>query len=430
MIFSDLIFVFAFLPIYLALSFSCRESWSKNLLSAAASLLFIVWGRQWYYALIIVPIFLIYVSGLLSKDGKAKLFAALGGFSAAAFTVFAAALLGSDITLQSALLTVGMILFSLRAASYLKEVSGGEPAERDLLALTVYLISFENMLIAPLAAYSAVKERLKSRRLVLSKLSDGLSTFIFGFARVAVFGLAFDKVRIAAVSAEAFPWLNAVVLLVAVFCEVYVVAAGILEMSRGLGLMSGCSQSVQVSAFIPRMRLSDHIYELWGTLPRFLEKLSDGNSLLLLAVLGVVTGGFIGMKAYVGAFFGIILMAVMIEQLCPSKSRLADAVFSGAVLAAAFVTLAAGSAGGYIRLFSAFDVSKYDFDISYILNKQLSYSLPLMILGAVTVSPLYRASAVWLKQKRAESAGLYGVFRVAQTVLGVVLLMIGVMASL
>lgn len=430
MIFSDLIFVFAFLPIYLAFSFSCREGWSKNLLSAAASLLFIVWGRQWYYALIIVPVFLIYLSGLLAECKKSRLFAALGGFSAAAYTVFAAALLGADISLQSALFTVGVILFSLRAIFYLKEVCGGEPAERDLLALTAYLISFENMLIAPLAEYSAVKERLRSRRLVLSKLSDGLSTFIFGFARVAVFGLAFDRVRIAAVSAEAFPWLNAAVLFITVFCEVYVVAAGVLEMSRGLGLMSGCSPSVQISAFIPRARLSDHIYELWGTLPKFLVKLSSGNPLLILAVSGVITGGFIGIKAYVGAFFGIILMAIIIEHICPSKSRLADAVFSGAVLSAAFVTLTAGSAGGWVRLFSAFEVSRYDFDISYILNEQLSYSLPLMILGAVTVSPLYRAAAVWFKQKRAENSGLYGVFRIAQTVLGAVLLVIGVMASL
>lgn len=429
MIFSDLIFVFAFLPIYLALSFSCRESWSKNLLSAAASILFIVWGRQWYYALIIVPIFLVYISGLMLNGKKTRFPALFGSFSAAAYTVFAAALLKSDTSLNSALFTVGVILFSLRAATYLKEVSEGAPAERDIMALTVYLISFENMLIAPLARYSEVKERIKNRRLVLSKLSDGLSTFVFGFARTAVFALAFDRVRMASVSG-AFPWLNAVVLILAVFCEVYVVSVGVLEMSRGLGLINGYSPSVQVSAFIPRARISDHIYEVWGSLPGFMARLSEGNSLLLLAVLGIVTGGFIGMGAYVGAFFGIILMAVAIENLCPSKSKAADALFSAVILAAAFLTLAAGTAGGYAELFSAFDVSRYDFDISFALNEQLGYSLVLMLVGAASVSPLYRAAAVWYRQKRAESGGLYGALRVAQTVLGVVFLMLGVAASL
>lgn len=431
MIFSDLIFVFAFLPIYFALSFSCREPWTKNFFAVAASLLFIVWGRQWYYALIIIPVFLIYLIGLLLKKRKSVLLCAVGVLPALGYTVAAAAALGRDLTLSSALLSVGVILFFQRAVSYFKEIFEGAAPEKDFSALAAYLISFENMLIAPLSQYKTAEARFKTRRPALSKMTEGLGSFITGFAETAVFGLSIDKIRLAAINGEAFPWMNAICLAVSIFCEVYVISSGVLMMSRGLGLMNGLSPEGQISAFIPKRRISDHVYEMWGSLPAFVKStLSQGNNVFGLIALPVLTGVFLGAGAGAGAFFWIILLAIAFEQIFPYRSKVSEWLFSGFMYIAAFMVLIADSAGGIIKFFSAFDTAKYDFDITFALNDELSRSFPLLILGVLAVSPLGRLAAVAIRQKKAESIDFYCAAKVVETIFCGVLLILGVMASL
>ena len=72
MVYHQLTFVFVFLPVYLIGSLLLREPQAKNLLSAGLSLVFLVWGRPVYFALIIINIFLAYLAGRLqdSKTGR------------------------------------------------------------------------------------------------------------------------------------------------------------------------------------------------------------------------------------------------------------------------------------------------------------------------------------------------------------------------
>ena len=433
MIFTDLIFVFAFLPIYIIAEFSSREAWAKNMISIAASLLFIAWGRSLYYALIILPVFLIYICGLLRRRFGA-VFEVLGDVIAAASAGFAVVSLAGDGTLHSALLSVGFILYALRAVNYLKKVSDGMAPERDLLCLAVYLISFENMLIAPLMGYDKMQKKLASRRPTLSKTSAGLSAFIKGFAKVAVFGLSFDAVRIAATEYEAFPWLNAITLIVVTFGEVYVITAGFLEMSAGLCMISGFSPEYETSAFLPKFRVSEHVAEMWRGLPAMARKnfaeRSLAGTLISLAALSLMTGIFIGFGAKAGAFLVVLIILMTLEETSPKRNKAADLIFSAVLMTVAFLVLVGGSFNGISAVLGAIDPSAYDYDITYILNFELIRRLPWLIIGAVAVSPLYRLAENALRRKMAENERAYTALRVADTAVCAVLLVLGTIAAL
>lgn len=433
MIFSDLIFVFAFLPIYLTVSFSCRETWTKNAVSVIASLLFITWGRQWYYALIIIPVFLIYILGLISKRINSLATEIVGNIAAVGFASFSVITLGTDLSLSSALISVGFLLFALRCVLYTKNITKGMKPERDFLALAVYLISFENMLVAPLSDYDDMREKLSSRRPTLSKMSAGLSAFVKGFAKVAVLGLAYERVRLAATEYEAFPWANAVILLIITFIEAYIIAAGICEMSCGLGLMNGFSPKNRTAAFMPRFRVGDHISDIWESLPKairscFCERSGTGLIVSLVAV-SLLSGVFLSFGAGAGAFLGIVTLAIILEYMAPRRNRAADIIFSAILLAAAFLALTCGSVGGIADFFSALNPSAYEYDITFALNAELWRSMPWLIVGAIVVSPLYRIASAAIRSKMSESASFYGAARVVETAVCAVLLVIATAAS-
>ena len=433
MIFSDLIFVFAFLPAYLIACFCCREAWAKNAVAVAASLVFISWGRQWYYVLIILPVFLIYILGLLSKRINSLAAEIVGDICAVVFAVFGVITVGADMSLHSALISVGFLLFAMRCVLYTKNVCDGMEPERDFLALAVYFISFENMLIAPLADYADIRGKLTDRRPTLSKMSAGLSAFIKGFAKTAVLGLAFDRVRLAATEYSAFPWLNAVILLLVTFGEAYVVAAGILEMSVGLGQMNGFAPKGQTSAFVPRFRISEHVSEMWESLPVFVRKCfcerSTVGLVLSLGAVSLLSGVFLGFGAGAGAFLGIIVLAIILESISSRKGHAADLILTVIMSAIAFLALSCGSTGRIAQFFAAFNFSAYEYDITYALNKELMRSLPWLIVGVIVVSPVYRMVSAVIRSRMSENERFYGVMRIVETVVCALLLVIATVAA-
>lgn len=432
MLFSDLIFVFAFLPIYTAITLCCREAWAKNAVSVIGALVLITWGRQWYYALIILPVFLIYICGFFANKIRRTVLEAVGDISAVCFCAFAIIGLGGG-SLKNAVWAVGLIFFAMRCVHYNKEVSSGEEPERDFFALAAYLVSLENILISPLGSYFDSRERLRKRKQSLSKLSYGLSAFIRGFALVAVSGLAAERIRLAAHEYAAFPWLNAVISVAITFVEAYIVAAGVLGMSRGLGLMGGLSPKNSIPAFLPRARVGEHLEEFWESLPKFASECfyerSAAGRAVSLAAISLLSGVFLSFGCGAGAFFGMIILAIVLENMSEKKSRAADIAFSAVMMILAFLALSGGSVGGIAEIFGAFNIRKYDYDITYALYTELLRGLPWVVIGAAAVSPLGRFIAAKIRPMTAENEKTYGTFRIVGTALSAILLLIATVAS-
>lgn len=436
MIFTDLIFVFAFLPIYLVASFCCREPWSKNAVAVLASLIFISWGRALppvYYLLIMLPVAVIYILGFLPLRKNGLVFEIIGDAAAVLTAGFFAAASGTGLSLRSALISVGFMLFALRCILYNKDVASGAEPEKDFFALAAYFISFENMLIAPLADYASSKKALLERKPTLSKMSAGLSEFAKGFALAAAVGLSFDRVRLAAVEYEAFPWANALLLALVTVGEIYAVSAGILGMSCGIGLMSGLAPRLYTPAFVPRFRISDHVSELCegfsGFVKRCLfERSAAGLAVSLAVISSVAVGAFIAFGAFAAAFVGILLLASVLEFMSERRSRAADSVFTAVLMLLAFAVPIFGTAGGAGEFFSAFSAD-YGYDITFALYDEIMRSLPWLIIGVLAVSPLRRALGADVRRRMRESEKFYGAARIAETVICALLIVLATAAA-
>lgn len=431
MIYSDLIFVFAFLPIYLTASFCCREAWAKNAVSVLAAIVFIMWGRQWYLSLIILPVILIYILGFLPKRLQ-KIFSILFGAAAAGFSVFAAVYIGSDGSLASSLLSVGMCLFALRCVDYESEIAHGLEPERDFFALAAWLLSLENVLICPLETYESSRKRLHSRKVTLSKMSLGAVMFIKGFAKTAVCGLACERLRLAAISGSAFPWMNALFSVGAAVLGGYITVSGVLEMSCGMGAMNGFSPKAEISGFVPRFRISSHIEGLWGGLPGFIKGCfcrTGRSSAISLVCISLLTGVLFSFGAGAAAAFGIIVIAIIIEGNSSENEKPSDLILSVAVGLAAALLLGCRSPQGTVGFFVALDYNKYGYDITYALNAEFWRSLPWVAIGLIVLSPLPSLFGGAIRRKMRESDSFYAAARVAETVLCIVLLVIGTVAA-
>ena len=433
MLWSDLIFVFAFLPIYLICGLLCRETWAKNLVCVAASLIFIAWGRQWYYALIVLPVFPVYICGLLSKRINNRVAEAICDVIAVLTSAVFVIDLSREPSLSSAIWSIAFISFALRCVLYTRYISEGMEPERDPIALIVYFISLEGFLLPPTADYPAVRKELSSRRQSLKKMSAGLSEFIKGFALTSVCAMSLERVRLAATEYEAFPWLNALTLIIVTAAEAYMIAAGFSRMSCGLRLMAGYSAKAGIPAFAPHFKLSRHVSEIVPGSAEFIKKSFCGRSgagvAASLAAVSLLSGIFIGFGSGAGAFAGIIILAMMIEGGEDTKPRASDAVISAILGAAAVLALLITAPGGMTGLFSAFDISAYDYDITYILNKVLLRSWPWFIVGTIALSGIPRVIFAAVRRKMSQSERAYGGLRIAETVYCALLLILGTIAA-
>ena len=428
MIYSDLIFVFAFLPIYLVCQGLCREPWAKNLVGIAGSLVFILWGRQWYYALVLVPVFLLYAAGFVYKKSGLRLVWAVPEIAATAAAVFFSVDLAGEQTLSSALWTVGFIAFALRVAIYSSDICGGEEPERDLIALTYWLLAPETFLLPPLADGSGQRRKIRARRQTLSKMSSGLSLFIKGFAMTAVCGLAFERVRLAAVEYGKMPWANSAVYVAASALELYVCACGVVRMTGGLGLMSGISSESAVPAFIPKKTFGGHISEIWTGFSGAALGCFMGHAPAALAVISLMSGIFLGFGSGAGAFMGILMISAALESMGGKKTAF-DTAFSVILAVAAFLSLSCGAPCGLMTLLRGFNISSYEYDITFALYDELLKAAPWLVIGLIAASPLPRILSGIIRRKMNDGGGAYAAIRTSETVLSVLLLILGTVAA-
>lgn len=432
MIFTDPIFFFAFLPVWVILTYCCSEDWSKNAVSLLGSLLFIAWGKQWYYALILVPVFLVYICGrLIPKFGPAA--EIFGDIFAVGSGVAAVIFLPDKGTLVHGLMSVGFILYILRGVSYLKSISEGMEPEKNFLPLAVYLIALENMLIAPLENYDDMRDNLNSRRPVLTKASAGICMLIKGFAVSAVLGLSLDSVRLATVQYEAFPWINALTLPVVSLAEAVVMTSGILMMSGGISLILGYSLSLTIPAVVPHARFSELIGEIWHTFPQFvISTLTDRPAAVYVFNL-IITAGltllFVFFDCLPAAVLCVVIFGVMISSRF-SLNKGCDVLLSVIFVAICLIIFAGAAPGGLGGFISALDISKYDYDITFILNRELTRRAVWIIVAVLAVSPLPRLAAGRLRKCMGESEKTYTVVKIAETVFCAALLIVSAAASL
>lgn len=430
MIYTDLIFIFAFLPVYLILNFALAEDCEKNLASLIMSVIFLIWGRPIYYGLIIANIFAVYLTGLCAKKPFYKfLMPAVIAANFISILPMAASMAYSN-SIKGAVCAVGIMLFGLRSAIYLSDAEGCR--EKNFLNLAIYLISFEFMAVSPVLDYSAIKPMIKKRRTTLAMLCTGIDRFATGLAGAAVLGCSLEKIRTAALFGENTPYLNAIIGIIAAAIEIYVVACGYLSMSEGLALMSGYRIAIWDSSFTPRTLMKNHIGYLWLTfsaeLSRLLARLPSAAGAAMIAVLCIAAGILAGFGAGVISFLLIVVTVMLIQGLFRSPKGIGSGILTFAALALGVFITANLSTEGIINWFNAFTPGRYDFDMSYALYSSLKHCAVWAVLGIIYASPIKNIAERHIREKMSQSEGVYGTARVLGAVKTTVFIIISLAA--
>ncbi len=255
MVFSSVIFLFRFLPVFFILYYAAPGR-MKNFILFLGSLFFYAWGEPVYVLLMLFSTVTDYFHGRMIErfrgTGKAKIFlvssvivnlAVLCFFKYADFLVQTVnSLLGTQIPLLGLGLPIGISFYTFQTMSYTIDVYRGEArVQRNLLDFGVFVAMFPQLIAGPIVKYRDVEERLKNRRADICTVSRGMKRFCVGLAK---------KVLVANVTGELWTavsgmnpgGLSAMLAWLGIFAyafQIYFDFSGYSDMAIGLGQMLG-----------------------------------------------------------------------------------------------------------------------------------------------------------------------------------------------
>ncbi len=249
MVYTDLFFLLALLPLSVIFSFFDESAEYKNTVLIISGLIFIAWGRP-VAALLILASFIfdwamgLIVAGLRDKSrAGAVLFLMLDMlFNAAIFIVYTrggVVPLPDKLTIKESLIPLAMGYYVLRAFSYVFDVYKGEEAEKNPLCLLTYMASFHFMMCGPVVRYKDIKPQLRERRITGRMLSEGASHVVIGLAKVVILAHALRLVKLAGLETNDVTLFGCWLGMAAFFGEAFFTLSGLCEMSLGMGLMNG-----------------------------------------------------------------------------------------------------------------------------------------------------------------------------------------------
>lgn len=198
MVFSSSIFLFAFLPLFLAVYFVMPKRAAKNIALLAFSLLFYAWGEPVYVWLMVFSIIFNWAFGYaISRrggDSKKPLLALdlilnlaiLGFYKYEGFLAHNINhAVGEEFVAELDLaLPIGISFFTLQAITYVVDVYRGKvKAQKNPLYLGMYIAMFPQLVAGPIVRYADIVHEIDNRRVTLAGFTQGLRLFCIGLGK-------------------------------------------------------------------------------------------------------------------------------------------------------------------------------------------------------------------------------------------------------
>lgn len=193
MVFTDLIFLFCFLPISVLLTKQIRNIKLQNILLVVFSLLFYAWSNPIYVVLLILSILWNYFTAFeleAQDDGKTKkillivsvvvnLFI-LGFYK---YTGFLMDILHIQSNLKIAL-PVGLSFFTFSELSYIFDVYNGKSKpQKSIILFTLYVSFFGKISMGPIVSYHEMEDQLTNRSFSKAQYASGMVLFSKGLIK-------------------------------------------------------------------------------------------------------------------------------------------------------------------------------------------------------------------------------------------------------
>ena len=251
--FSSVIFLFIFLPVVFLLYALIPQKTVRNVILAAASLVFYAFGEPIAVILMVISIIFNYLFGLAASGTKhdklAVFFAVLvnigllifykyTGFFAETFN----SITGLGIPVPQIRLPIGISFFTFHGLSYVIDVYRDKKSvQKSLFSVLLYISFFPQLIAGPIVRYEDIAKQLDQREFTADRVSRGINRFIYGLGKKVLIanqmGLVADTVFSYAPSEVGMlpSWLGAVCYTLQIFFDF----SGYSDMAIGLGCMFG-----------------------------------------------------------------------------------------------------------------------------------------------------------------------------------------------
>ena len=335
MLFSSLIFLYAFLPCTL-LAYFLTPRRGKNPVLLLASLLFYAWGEPRYLILILLNILLGFTAGLGIHRFRGRLLGRLFLLTSVAGSLgllccfkygdfFLSAIngaLGISLPIWRLALPVGISFYTFQILSYTIDLYRGDvEVQRNPVSFALYVALFPQLIAGPIVRYRDVAQELQERKHSTAMAYEGACRFLVGLGKKVILannlGLLCQSYRSSADPTVLFAWLSAL----GFFLQIYYDFSGYSDMAIGLGRILGfhfpenfrypyCSRSV--TEFWRRWHMTlgalfrDYVYiPLGGNRTGKLRWM--GNILLVWCLTGLWHGAGWNFLLW-GLFYAILLL--------------------------------------------------------------------------------------------------------------------------
>ena len=255
MVFSSIVFLFRFLPLFLICYFAVPQR-MKNIILLLGSLVFYAWGEPVYVVLLLFSLFSDYVHGRLIERfhgmplakvllGTSLLInlSMLGFYKYADFLIQTVnGLTGMRIPLLDLPLPIGISFYTFQTMAYIIDVYRGEvKAQRKLLDFAVFVTMFPKLIAGPIVRYRQVEPELHSRPADLQQISYGAKRFVAGLAKKIILAdnLGLLWAEISAMNYGELSVLTAWIGIVTFAFQIYFDFSGYSDMAIGLGAVLG-----------------------------------------------------------------------------------------------------------------------------------------------------------------------------------------------
>ena len=205
MVFSSLIFLFAYLPAVLLIYYAAPRK-GKNLVLFFVSLLFYAWGEPVYVLLMLLSLTLAYLFGIFIGKNRtahprcAKAITTISVCVSLSFlfffkyyNFFAVNLSRLPYlhvpTVASLALPIGISFYTFQIISYTVDVYRGDcKAQRNYISFGAYVTLFPQLIAGPIVRYTEIDEQLTARRENVYGFAAGVLRFVVGLSKKVLIG--------------------------------------------------------------------------------------------------------------------------------------------------------------------------------------------------------------------------------------------------
>ena len=267
MVFSDLFFLFVFLPAFILLYVTgsvidkhCLKSvegesscMMRNCVLVLFSLLFYAWGEPLYVFLMLASVLINFIAGRLIERSHEKRKVALAVGVAVNIGIlccckylgfFATTLndLGLNIPVPRIALPIGISFYTFQSVSYLVDVYRGEArAQRRYLDLLLYISMFPQLIAGPIVRYDTVAREITRRRATSSDIAEGMYRFMLGLGKKVIIANQLSEIstQFLADGLGELTTMGAWIGIVAFTLQLYFDFSGYSDMAIGIGRCLG-----------------------------------------------------------------------------------------------------------------------------------------------------------------------------------------------